>query len=116
VNPFTDQSRDARLSLDVDLTGRDGLGTKLRSPESIATVVAEKPAHVSTGTWALKGMLDALLIADIVAGRYRHVQATLDTLFGPAGPDGTAAPVVPKKPPVSVPSGPPRAGRHEGAA
>jgi len=44
-----------------------------------------KPAHLGLGDFLLKAAFDAHLHELIVAGRYREVQATLDTHFGPAG-------------------------------
>jgi hypothetical protein len=113
MSPF-DETRNARLSLDVALSGRaDDLDTKLRAPESIAHLTrVAKPAHVSVGTFALKGMLDAHLLACIVAGDYRTAQRTLGTLFGPEGPDGPAPVGAPRKPLAPVPGGPGRTKRH----
>lgn len=80
-NPFTDESRDARFKVDVA-----GLMDTLRSPESLHRMVMEfKPAVVSTGDFALKGMLDSCIDALKVRGDYRRLQWLLDTLFGPQG-------------------------------
>lgn len=112
MNPFTDESRGPRLSLDVDLTGGD-VATKLRAPESIALLVkTTKPAHLSVGTFALKSMLDATLMGAIIRGDYETVYRTLGTVFGFRVPDGTAPAEPPRKPPVAVPSGTPGAIRH----
>jgi hypothetical protein len=79
-NPFTDESRDARLKL-----GIDGLCDTLRSPESLHRIVMEhKPATVSTGDFALKAMLDAVIDAHKVRGDYRGIYRLLGTLFGDA--------------------------------
>lgn len=80
-NPFTDESRDARLKIAVE-----GLCDTLRAPESIRQLVMEhKPATVSVGDFALKAMFDARIDVLKVAGQYREIQRLLDTHFGPLG-------------------------------
>lgn len=77
-NPFTDESRDARLKL-----GIEGFCDTLRSPESLhRLVMVEKPAVLSAGDFALKSMLDAVIDAHKVVGDYRSIQRLLGTLFG----------------------------------
>jgi hypothetical protein len=77
-NPFTQESRDARLSV-----GLPGLMDKLRAPDSLhALVMRTKPLTVPVSDFALKAMLDGHLIAAIVRADYREVYATLVTLFG----------------------------------
>ena len=84
-NPFTDESRDARLSLNID-----GFCDKLRAPEALHRLATQhKPKHMSTGDFFLKAALDLRLIELIVAGHYDEVQRTLGTVFGPLGTDGT---------------------------
>ncbi|HXG77662.1 MAG TPA: hypothetical protein VNJ53_13935 [Gaiellaceae bacterium] len=98
MNPFTDESRDARLKLAVP-----GLCDTLRAPESLHRLVMEyKPAVLSVGDFALKSMLDAVLLAHIVRGDYRAVQRLLGALFGPVVPDGR----------TQVPNGTEGAERH----
>lgn len=78
TNPFTDESRDARIKLNVS-----GLADTLRAPESLhRLVMVEKPTTVSAGDFALKAMLDAALMSRIVRGDYRGIQRLLGTLFG----------------------------------
>lgn len=78
MNPFTDESRDARLKLTID-----GFCDTLRSPESLhRLVMIEKPAMLSAGDFALKAMLDATIDAHKVRGDYRAIQRLLGTLFG----------------------------------
>ena len=85
ANPFTAESRDARLSL-----GLDGFIDKLRAPESLhRLVMIAKPAHMPASDFALKAMLDAHLMACILRGDYAAVQRTLVTLFGPEVTNGT---------------------------
>lgn len=85
-NPFTDESRDARIKLSVA-----GLCDTLRAPESLHRIVmVEKPTTVSAGDFALKAMLDAALMARMVRGDYRGIQSLLGTLFGPEVPSGTS--------------------------
>lgn len=77
-NPFTLESRDAVLSLNIE-----GLLPRLRAPESLRRLLVDvKPQHMPMGDFALKSMFDAFLIEAIVAGRYRDVQATLVAMFG----------------------------------
>lgn len=84
-NPFTDESRDARLKLGVD-----GFCDTLRSPESIKWLVMQgKPAGFAVGDFALLSMVDAIIDRHKVAHDYRAIQCTLDTLFGPVGTNGT---------------------------
>jgi hypothetical protein len=87
-NPFTDESRDSRIKISVA-----GLCDTLRAPESLHhMVMIEKPATVSAGDFALKSMLDSVLMTRMVRGDYRGIQRLLGTLFGPLVPDGTVAP------------------------
>jgi hypothetical protein len=119
MNAFTAESRDAVLSPNLR-----GLCTRLRAPASIAVLIQDwKPATVPLGDHLLKATLDQHLMACIVAGRYRNVQATLVALFGPADyasapgpaadPEATTAPTAvvspygrrqepPRKPPTAV--------------
>jgi hypothetical protein len=77
-NPFTLESRDAVLSLNIE-----GLLPRLRAPESLRRLLVDvKPQHMPMGDFALKSMVDAHLMALIIAGRYREVQATLVAMFG----------------------------------
>jgi hypothetical protein len=86
-NPFTTESRDARISL-----GLDGFMDKLRAPESLhRLVMIAKPANMPNSDYALKSMLDAYLLACIVRGDYSQVQRTLGTLFGHLSPAGDEA-------------------------
>lgn len=97
-NPFTDESRDSRFKVDVP-----GLMDTLRSPESLHRLVMEfKPAVVSTGDFALKGMLDSCIDSLKVRGDYRGIQRLLGTLFGPDGTERRD----------EVPNGTRRAERH----
>jgi hypothetical protein len=87
-NPFTQESRDARLSL-----GLAGFIDKLRAPDSLhALVMLAKPATVPASDFALKSMLDQHLMALIVRSDYRGVYVTLGTLFGPEVTAGTRGP------------------------
>ena len=80
-NPFTDESRDARLR-----TQLDGMES-LRAPETLHRLVMEhKPATVSVGDFALKAMLDSIIDALKVRGDYRGIQRLLVTLFGECVP------------------------------
>ena len=84
-NPFTDETRDARMKLSID-----GLCDTLRAPESLRTLVMEqKPSTVSTGDFALKAMLDAVIDTKQSHGDYRGIQRLLGTLFGDEGTNGT---------------------------
>ena len=84
-NPFTQESRDSRISL-----GLDGFIDKLRAPDSLhALVMRAKPATVPASDFALKAMLDQFLMGAIVRSDYREVYATLGTLFGPEVTNGT---------------------------
>lgn len=77
-NPFTLESREAVLSLNIE-----GLLPRLRAPESLRRLLVDvKPQHMPMGDFALKSMVDAHLMALIIAGRYREVQATLVAMFG----------------------------------
>lgn len=77
-NPFTDESRDAKLNLRLE-----GFIDQLRAPESLHRLVMfSKPVHMSVSDFALKSMLDGHLIALIVRSDYRAVYSTLVTLFG----------------------------------
>jgi len=77
-NPFTQESRDSRISL-----GLDGFIDKLRAPDSLhALVMRAKPATVPASDFALKSMLDQYLMGAIVRSDYREVYATLGQLFG----------------------------------
>lgn len=83
-NPFTDESRDARLKVDVD-----GLCTTLRAPESVHRIVMQlKPAGFSVGDFALTSMVNDLIAALMVRRDYRGIQGLLGTLLGPWVPDG----------------------------
>ena len=85
MNPFTDESRDARLKVSVT-----GWCDTLRAPESLhRLVMVEKPTPMSAGDFALKAMLDAALMARMVRGDYRGIQRLLGTLFGPVVSNGT---------------------------
>lgn len=85
MNPFTDESRDAKLKL-----GIDGLCDTLRSPESIKYLVMQgKPAGLGVGDFALFSMVDAIIDRHKVQHDYRAIQRTLDTLFGPVGTNDT---------------------------
>lgn len=92
-NPFTDESRDARLKVDVD-----GLCSTLRAPETIHRLVMDlKPAGFSVGDFALTSMVNDLISTLTVRRDYRAIQGLLDTLLGvrvPLGyqlvPDGTS--------------------------
>ncbi len=98
ANPFTDETRDARLKLNID-----GFCDTLRAPESLHRLVMEyKPATVSAGDFALKAMLDSSIDALKVRGDYRGIQRLLGTLFGGEGTDR----------PAQVPNGTPGAERH----
>jgi hypothetical protein len=78
MNPFTDESRDARLKLAIV-----GFCDTLRSPESLhRLVMIEKPAHVGVGDRTLKALLDQVIDEHKVAGDYRGIQRLLGTLFG----------------------------------
>jgi len=86
-NPFTAESRDARLSL-----GLGGFIDKLRAPESLhRLVMLAKPVTMPASDFALKAMLDTHLIESIVRGDYAEVYGTLGTLFGPEVTGGTRA-------------------------
>jgi hypothetical protein len=99
MNPFTDETRDARLKLSIE-----GFCDTLRSPESLHRLVMEyKPAQQSVGDFALKAMLDETIDALKVAGRYRDIQRLLGTLFGDVVTERRA----------DVPNGTPRAERHK---
>lgn len=81
MNPFTDESRDARLKL-----GIEGLADTLRAPESLHRLVMEhKPATVSVGDFTLKALLDSIIDAKQSHGDYRGIQRLLDTQFGALG-------------------------------
>lgn len=85
MNPFTDETRDARLKVDVS-----GLCDTLRAPESLRTVIMEhKPSVLSVGDFALKAMLDSSIDAMKVRGDYRGIQRLLGTLFDNEVPNGT---------------------------
>lgn len=100
MNPFLDESRDARLKLAIQ-----GFCDTLRAPESLHRLVMTfKPADRSAGDFALKAMLDEVLIAHIIRGDYRGLQSLLGTLFGAVVTDG----------PVKVPGGTSGAKRHTG--
>jgi hypothetical protein len=104
ANPFTAESRDARLSL-----GLAGFIDKLRAPGSIhALVMRAKPMTVAVSDFALKAMLDAHLTAAFVRSDYREVYTTLGTLFGLDVTAGTRKPLA-KAPVTGVQ---PRADRH----
>lgn len=84
MNPLTDESRDARLKVAVD-----GLCDTLRAPETLhRLVMLWKPADRSVGDFALKAMLDHVLIAHIMRGDYRGLHSLLGTLFVGEGTDG----------------------------
>lgn len=107
ANPFTAESRDARISL-----GLEGFIDKLRAPDSLhALVMRAKPLTVPASDFALKAMLDQFLMACIVRSDYREVYATLGTLFGAEVTLGTS-----RKPPTKadVTDGTFGAGRHNG--
>lgn len=83
MNPLTDESRDARLKVSVE-----GLCDTLRAPESLhRLVMLWKPADRSVGDFALKAMLDSILMGQIVRSDYRGLQSLLGTLFGPVVTD-----------------------------
>lgn len=99
MNPFTDESRDARLKVSVE-----GLCDTLRAPETLHRLVMEhKPASMSVGDFALTSMLDSIIDAHKVRHDYRAIQRLLDTTFGRAGDDGH----------VQVPNGTSGAERHK---
>lgn len=105
ANPFTSESRDARLTV-----GLEGTLAQLRTPHSLHTLIQRaKPMNLTIGDFALKAMLDAHLIAAIVRSDYREVYDTLVSLFGP---DVTG--VTSRKPPAKadVTSVTPPAKRH----
>lgn len=77
MNPFTSESRDPVLSVNLK-----GFCTKLRAPESLRALLRMKPDHVGLGDHLLKAALDAHLMLLIVGGRYRDLQTTLAALFG----------------------------------
>jgi hypothetical protein len=100
-NPFTDESRDARLKLAID-----GFCDTLRSPESLHRLVMEyKPAMQSSGDFALTSMFNSVLMALIVRGDYRGLQRILGTTFGDVVTDR----------PAQVTNGTSGAERHKGA-
>lgn len=73
MNPFTDETRTPVWDVGVP-----DLVDQLRTPTSLNWLKHEaKPADVSLGTFLLKSALDQYLIAEIIAGRYRHVTTTL---------------------------------------
>jgi hypothetical protein len=83
-NPFTGESRDARLGIKVE-----GWCDTLRAPESLHRLFMEaKPGHVSIGDFALKAMLDAHLMALMVAGQYTRIYSLLGNLFSGELPTG----------------------------
>ncbi len=87
MNAFTEESRDARLALNLE-----GFIEKLRAPESIhKLVMLAKPATQSVGDFALAAMLNSCLIAAILRGDYRWAYGTLGTLFPAEVTDGTSA-------------------------
>lgn len=91
-NPFTLESRDVVLSLNID-----GLLSRLRAPESLRRLLVDtKPQHLSMGDFALKSMFDQHCMSLIVGGYYRELQTTLDAMFGPRDhkPDAVTTSVV----------------------
>lgn len=81
MNAFTDLSRDARLSLNIE-----GFCTKLRAPEVLARLVMEwKPTAYGLGDHTLTSLLNDFIHGATVRRDYRAIQRTLDTLFGRAG-------------------------------
>jgi hypothetical protein len=108
MNPFTDESRDARLKMAVE-----GLCDTLRAPASLHRLVMQaKPAFMPVGDFALKAMLDSAIDALKVRGDYRGIQGLLGTLFGQTVPGGTADTDAVRKPPARVPDGTSGADRH----
>ncbi len=69
-NPLVDESRDQRWETGVPELNMQ----QLRAPASLDWLRYEaKPAHIPLGTFALKAMLDTVLIAAIQASRYEEV-------------------------------------------
>lgn len=84
MNALTDETRDARLKLDVE-----GFCATLRAPATLHRLVMElKPAGFSVGDFALTALINDLITAQIVRRDYRAIQRMLGTLFGPWVPDG----------------------------
>jgi len=78
ANPFTQESRDVRMSL-----GLDGVVDKLRVPDSIEQLVRfAKPLHMPNGDFFIKAALDQHLMTCIIRSDYAQVYETLSTLFG----------------------------------
>ena len=83
-NPFTSESRDVVLTI-------GGLISKLRTSTTLhRAMLGRKPAHLGLGDFANKAMYDQPLIAAILDGRYRDVQAALEADWGPIEPNGGA--------------------------
>lgn len=100
-NPFTDESRDARLKVDVE-----GFCSTLRAPASLhQLVMQEKPAGFSVGDFALTAMVNDLITALTVRRDYRGIQRLLGTLLGAWVPPGYALVPVGTSATSGVPNG-----------
>lgn len=108
MNPFTDETRDARLKMEVE-----GFCDTLRAPESLKRLFMDcKPAGHSVGDFALLEMFNGIIDAHKVAYDYRAIQRLLDTFFGPLSADWPVGPPVGVASVKGVPNGTGRAERH----
>lgn len=83
MNPFTDESRDARLAVNLD-----GICTKLRSPDSFHKLtMTVKPDHVSLADHMLACLLDNAIDTLKIRRDYRGIHSLLGTLYGLPGAD-----------------------------